>query len=219
VLTICSSVHIAPAVASGSRARLYCSNNDQSISIWDVYGPNADASSRPQLLRADILPLNTAVNATALSPDRRLAVAVGDSTDVFLYDVSVSGKHKLVKTMTASRDSGFSVAWSRSGNSFAVASQDGGASSGCAQRLGSSLAVLSVFDVRQCLDSKSLFATPSTGKLASILTSNAGPYTGAARVVKYSPGSDPGAFGCFVAFSAILTVAHRAARFHRGASG
>lgn len=68
----------------------------------------------------------TAVNHSSLSPDLRTMVTVGDSTDVFLYEVIDGGREfRKIGTYNAATDSGFSTSWSKDGRKFAVASQDG----------------------------------------------------------------------------------------------
>ena len=53
-------------------------------------------------------------------------VSVGDSTDVYLFDVIDGGREfKKIKVLNAGTDAGFSTAWSKDGRKFAVASQDG----------------------------------------------------------------------------------------------
>jgi len=93
----------------------------------------------------------------SVSPDGRKMVVVGDSSEVYLFDISAGGyqrmatltgisavrltRPKLTSTLIASQDAGFSASWNSSSDKFAVASQDG---------------YVSVWDVR------------STEKLASI---------------------------------------------------
>lgn len=51
-------------------------------------------------------------------------VSVGDSTDVYLFEVLDGGREfRKIKQYSAATDSGFSTAWSRDGRKFAVASQ------------------------------------------------------------------------------------------------
>ncbi|KAJ3276471.1 Cilia- and flagella-associated protein 43 [Terramyces sp. JEL0728] len=52
-------------------------------------------------------------------------IAVGDSSQVFLYNVTSNGDYEKVASMTASNDAGFSCAWNQTSEKFAVASQDG----------------------------------------------------------------------------------------------
>ena len=89
-------------------------------------------------------------------------VAVGDSNEVFLFDISYpSGEYRKVATYQATKDASFSCAWNASSDKFAIASQDG---------------FVSVWDVR------------SSQKLALLggkQTIQGG--RGACRCVKFSP--------------------------------
>lgn len=63
-------------------------------------------------------------SAASISPDLRTMVSVGDSTDVFLFEVIDGGKEfKRIGVYTGASDAGFSTAWSKDGRKFAVASQ------------------------------------------------------------------------------------------------
>jgi WD40 repeat protein len=97
-------------------------------------------------------------------------VCVGDSSDVFLFDISSTGSFHHQATFTASDDSSFSTAFSCTSSMFAVASQDG---------------VVSVWDRRFART-----ATPATssGKLKTLKTTRMGSPYGAARLVKFSQG-------------------------------
>ncbi|KAL1405486.1 hypothetical protein Q8F55_009120 [Vanrija albida] len=67
-----------------------------------------------------------AVNHSSLSPDLRTMVTVGDSTEVFIYEVLDGGREfRKIGVYSAATDYGFSTAWSKDGRKFAVASQDG----------------------------------------------------------------------------------------------
>ncbi|CAD6581228.1 MAG: hypothetical protein TREMPRED_002944 [Tremellales sp. Tagirdzhanova-0007] len=67
-----------------------------------------------------------AINHSSLSPDLKTMVSVGDSTDVYLFEVVNGGREfKRIGIYNAATDSGFSTAWSKDGRKFAVASQDG----------------------------------------------------------------------------------------------
>lgn len=52
-------------------------------------------------------------------------VAVGDTNQVFLYNITASGQYELVQTLTTVKDAGFSCAWDYSSTKFAVGCQDG----------------------------------------------------------------------------------------------
>jgi len=97
-------------------------------------------------------------------------VCVGDSSDVFLFDISSTGAFSHQATFTASVDSSFSTDFSSTSSMFAVASQDG---------------IVSVWDRRFART-----ATPasSSGKLATLKTTRVGNSYGAARLVKFSQG-------------------------------
>ncbi|KAF9172140.1 hypothetical protein BGX21_007866 [Mortierella sp. AD011] len=94
--------------------RLLISNNDQTIKVYSL----------PGLQKLTSIQLPTAVNYTSVSPDGRKMVAVGDTNQVFLYDISVAGGYRKIGTYTATEAS-FSCAWNQSSEKFAVASQDG----------------------------------------------------------------------------------------------
>ena len=156
--------------------KLMVSNNDQSIKSYKLRPPQSIPgaggrieSGLPGLTKTSTLHFPTAINHSSLSPDQRTLLAVGDTPEVFLYNVSRSGEHVKVATYTASSDAAFSTTWSPDGTKFAVASQDG---------------VVSVWDVR------------SSRRLAALLTSQSGRAdgNGAARVVKFSPHGDMLAF-------------------------
>jgi WD40 repeat protein len=99
-------------------------------------------------------------------------VCVGDSSDVFLFDISSTGAFSHQATFTASVDSSFSTDFSSTSSMFAVASQDG---------------IVSVWDRRFART-----ATPasSSGKLATLKTTRVGNSYGAARLVKFSQGDE-----------------------------
>ncbi|KAF9276806.1 hypothetical protein BGZ88_001507 [Linnemannia elongata] len=95
--------------------RLLISNNDETIKVYSL----------PGLQRLTSIQLPTAVNYCSVSPDGRKMVAVGDSNQVFLYDISVAGGYQKIGTYTATTEASFSCAWNQSSEKFAVASQDG----------------------------------------------------------------------------------------------
>lgn len=108
-------------------------------------------------------------------------VAVGDTNEVFLFDVSHgSGQYSLTHVFHGATDASFSTDWSPNGQQFAVASQDG---------------TVSVFDVR---------SLPPGGAAAGELGGKRPPKrvaeirslqprtAGAARKVKFSPSSGGG---------------------------
>lgn len=64
------------------------------------------------------------LNSTAsVSPDGRRMVAVGDTNEIFLFDVKNDGSYDLAHTFLGSSDAAFSSDWSASSDKFAVASQ------------------------------------------------------------------------------------------------
>ncbi|KAJ3083501.1 hypothetical protein HK102_001038, partial [Quaeritorhiza haematococci] len=130
--------------------RLLICNNDETIKVYSL----------PGLQRITSISLPTAVNYCAVSPDGRKMVAVGDSNQVFLYDVSASGGYQRIAELTGSNDAGFSCAWNQSSDKFAVASQDG---------------FVSIWDVR------------SSEKLAKLGSKQNPQVKGACRSVKFSP--------------------------------
>ncbi|GAA6063647.1 hypothetical protein JCM10212_007047 [Sporobolomyces blumeae] len=127
----------------------------------------------------------TPINHCSVSPDGTKLVAVGDTNEVFLFDVRPNGEYELVETLKASQDASFSTDWDADSRCFAVASQDG---------------FVHVYDHRftpssTCSDttycgSTSLFTNPSSRRprtVATLRTTQRGP-AGAARKVKFSPG-------------------------------
>lgn len=97
-------------------------------------------------------------------------VCVGDSPDIFLFNISTSGSFDHQATFTGSEDSSFSTAFSCTSSMFAVASQDG---------------IVSIWDRRFART-----ATPATnsGRVQILKTSRIGSRYGAARLVKFSQG-------------------------------
>ncbi|KAI8899960.1 WD40-repeat-containing domain protein [Globomyces pollinis-pini] len=130
--------------------RILVCNNDETIKIYSL----------PDLQRVTTITFPTAVNYAAVSPDGRKLIAVGDSSQVIMYNITNSGNYEKVASMTASSDAGFSCAWNQSSERFAVASQDG---------------YVSVWDIR------------STEKMVKIPTNQNPQVKGACRCVKFSP--------------------------------
>jgi WD40 repeat protein len=52
-------------------------------------------------------------------------VAVGDTNQVFVYNISNQGQYELIQTLNTVKDAGFSCAWDHSSTKFAVGCQDG----------------------------------------------------------------------------------------------
>ncbi|KAL1915725.1 uncharacterized protein VTP21DRAFT_6484 [Calcarisporiella thermophila] len=92
-------------------------NNDETIKVYSL----------PELHHLFSIPLPTAVNYASVSPDGTKLVAVGDSTDAYLFAFSRNG-YVRSSTFKVADDGSFSCAWNQSGNKFAVASQDGSVS-------------------------------------------------------------------------------------------
>lgn len=139
-----------------------------------------DPLACPEMEKVDRITLNTPVNHASVSSDGRSMVAVGDTNEVFVFAVSSTGHVTLTDTIegmftwsanlleqswknatfTAADDASFSTSWSRSGDGFAIASQDGS---------------VTIFD-RRYLEPVKRFHSYQRGP------------SGAARVVKYSQG-------------------------------
>jgi hypothetical protein len=98
-----------------SDTRLLVSNNDETIKIYNL----------PSLQRITTLGLPTAVNYASVSNDGRRLCAVGDSNQVFIYDITTSGFYQRVATLNGTNDAGFSCSWNNTSDKVAVASQDG----------------------------------------------------------------------------------------------
>ena len=110
-------------------------------------------------------------------------VAVGDTNEIFLFDVSQSsGQYNLTHVFNGATDASFSTDWSPNGHQFAVASQDG---------------TVSVFDVRSLPPSENHFAATASSarrppKRVAEIRSLQPRTAGAARKVKFSPPSATG---------------------------
>ncbi|KAI9208721.1 WD40-repeat-containing domain protein [Polychytrium aggregatum] len=150
-ISVGGSINNAMSISNhlGSTRLLVC-NNDETIKVYNL----------PSLQRITNISLPVAVNYVSVSPDGKKMVAVGDSNQVFLYDISPTGGYQKISTLTASSDASFSCAWNQSSEKFAVASQDG---------------CVSVWDVR------------SSEKLAKITSKQYPQVKGACRSVKFSP--------------------------------
>lgn len=99
----------------GEQVRLLVCNNDETIKIFSL----------PTLDQVCNIKLPTAANYASVSPDGRWMVAVGDSNQVFLYEVTVHGQYRLVQQLTSVKDASFNVSWNSLSTQFAVACQDG----------------------------------------------------------------------------------------------
>lgn len=79
--------------------------------------------------------MRKADETASLSPDLKTMVSVGDSTDVYLFEVIDGGREfkkigvyngelrSVCVLMSAATDPAFSTSWSKDGRKFAVASQ------------------------------------------------------------------------------------------------
>eukprot|EP00158_Paraphelidium_tribonemae_P002932 Partr_v1_DN25787_c0_g1_i1_m74524 putative Uncharacterised protein domain (DUF2415) len=112
---LCIARHPHTTDSQNSDVRLLVCNNDESIKVYNL----------PSLQRITTIGLTTAVNYASVSPDGRKMCAVGDSNQVFIYDVSPSGFYQRLATLTATNDAGFSCSWNHSSDKLAVATQDG----------------------------------------------------------------------------------------------
>ncbi|KAJ1541411.1 hypothetical protein HK405_010667, partial [Cladochytrium tenue] len=140
------------------QARLLICNNDETLKVYSL----------PGLQLITKIPLPSAVNYAAVSPDGRRLAAVGDlkpggdSKQVYLFDISASGTYQRVATFSAADDSCFSCAWNQTSDKLAVASQNG---------------FVTVWDVR----------STGTAKLAEFGSKQRPQGKGACRCVKFSP--------------------------------
>ena len=134
----------------GGSTRIYICNNDETIKVYSL----------PDLQRITSINLPTAVNYASISPDGTKLIAVGDSPQVYLYEIGRNGSYQRTATLAGSTDAAFSCAWNQSSNKFAVASQDG---------------YVCVWDVR------------SSEKLVKLGSKQNPQVKGACRSVKFSP--------------------------------
>lgn len=105
-------VHIAEHF---NQVRLFVCNNDESIKVFNL----------PDMDHVSTIRLNTAVNGVSVSPDGRKMVAVGDSNQVFLFNILANGTYEQCAVLTTTKDAGFSCAWDQTSSKFAVGCQDG----------------------------------------------------------------------------------------------
>ncbi|CAO1614957.1 unnamed protein product [Sympodiomycopsis kandeliae] len=189
------SPSFVPAVKNEDpNIRLYVSNNDRSLKIYDLpHHPSSqdsdvgastgsDQAHRRKVSRSETLDFPTAINHSSLSPDGSTLVVVGDTPQVFLYHRDQdTGAFLHLTTYHASSEASFSTAWHPDGTSFAVASQDGS---------------VSVWNVRsskklaELRSSQSVDMPPGFGMIGSLNGA-----AGAVRAVKFSP------CGRFLAFT------------------
>jgi WD40 repeat protein len=116
--TVGGSINNALSISKlvgGESTRIYICNNDETIKVYSL----------PDLQRITNINLPTAVNYASVSPDGTKLVAVGDSPQVFIYEIGSSGSYQRIATLNGSNEASFSCAWNQSSDKFAVASQDG----------------------------------------------------------------------------------------------
>lgn len=108
----------------------------------------------------------------SISPDGRTLLAVGDTNQVFLYNISTGSDtvtFDKIATYGAGADANFSTAFSADGSKFAVASQDG---------------LVTVWDVRSSSELAVFRTTPRPTPGTAM-----GAGSGARRVARYRSGS------------------------------
>lgn len=114
--------------ASGAK-QLMTSNNDSVVRMFDV--------ETFVILRSNTFPW--AVNHTSISPDRTLAVVVGDHAEGLLVDHQTG---KVVSSLRGHLDYSFASAWHPDGRYFATGNQDTTCRIWDIRNLNSSVAVL-----------------------------------------------------------------------------
>lgn len=104
--------------------RLFVSNNDESIKVFNI---SVSGATQGRMVPAGSIRVGTPVNHTSISPDGKTLLAVGDTNDVFLYNLVAgdSVEFNRISKYRAGSDANFSTAWSSDGRKFAVACQDG----------------------------------------------------------------------------------------------
>lgn len=114
--TVGGSINNAMCISQhASSTRLLICNNDETIKIFSL----------PDLQKIQTISFPTAVNYASVSPDGRKLLAVGDSPEVFMFNITPNGDYIKVATLAGATDAGFSCSWNQSSEKFAVASQDG----------------------------------------------------------------------------------------------
>lgn len=61
--------------------------------------PATSATGGPELEYIDKARFDTPINHTSVSPDGRSMVAVGDTNQVFVFDINAHGQHTLIDTV------------------------------------------------------------------------------------------------------------------------
>jgi WD40 repeat protein len=113
--------------AHGNEYRAVMACNDNKIRILDVEtntflsdpGSNTNTAVRSGELSGHHYPF--AVNCTAMCPDGKLRVVVGDTTDVHVVNAETGQSERILQ---GHEDYGFACAWSPDGSYIATANQD-----------------------------------------------------------------------------------------------
>jgi WD40 repeat protein len=122
-LTVGGSINNALSISDhGQQTRLLVCNNDETLKVYSL----------PNLEKVCSLTFPTAINYSAVSPDGRKMVVVGDSPEVFLYNITPNGTYEKMGSFMGFRffnrgtnDAAFSCSWNKSSEKFAISSQDG----------------------------------------------------------------------------------------------
>ena len=115
-LTVGGSINNALCISHhGGQDRLLVCNNDESLKIYSL----------PGLERVASISFPTAVNYAAVSPDGKKLAVVGDSSEVFLYNITASGSYEKISSLRGTNDAAFSCSWNQTSEKFAISSQDG----------------------------------------------------------------------------------------------
>lgn len=96
--------------------KLLACNNDETIKVFDL----------PSMEHSGTIRLSYAVNGVSISPDGSKMIAVGDSSQVSLFNIEPnSSAYQQVGTLQTTKDAGFSCCWDQTGTKFAIGCQDG----------------------------------------------------------------------------------------------
>ncbi|EIW84377.1 hypothetical protein CONPUDRAFT_163522 [Coniophora puteana RWD-64-598 SS2] len=132
-----TSLGLSRANSSSVEPRLVVSNNDCSVKFYDV--PIRVERPPKDVQAVGSIKLRVAVNHSSISPDGRTLLSVGDSSEVFLHQISGARHVTLTPISTLSVPdaspsasyssstpfASFSTAFSADGMKYAVASQEG----------------------------------------------------------------------------------------------
>lgn len=90
-MTVGGSINNALCITKhAGQTRILVCNNDETIKIYSL----------PDLQRIGSISFPTAVNYASVSPDGRKLIAVGDTSQVFLYHVTPDGSYEKTASMT-----------------------------------------------------------------------------------------------------------------------